>query len=136
LVFGHSPVIAPHERPLFVFKWRRGHHGGESGFMAGKAPTEQPWAEAARRCHLSPANERPAAFRRMSRWGTPTRGRLTAQSVALVVKRCVVAVGQNPKLFGGHSLRAGLATKGGRRQRDRAPTERDIMHLTPVRWNG
>jgi len=64
---------------------------------------------------------RSAVFRRMSRWGTPTRVRLTDQSVALIVKRRVVAIGQDPKLFAGHSLRAGLATSaaaGGAPERD------------------
>ena len=71
-------------------------------------------------------NQRPAVFRRMSRWGTPTRARLTDQSVALIVKRRVVAIGQDPRLFAGHSLRAGLATSaaaGG-------AAERDIMQQT------
>jgi integrase len=69
---------------------------------------------------------RPAVFRRMSRWGTPTRSRLTAQSVALIVKRRLVALGQDASAFAGHSLRAGLATSaaaGG-------ATERDIMRQT------
>jgi hypothetical protein len=55
-------------------------------------------------------DQRPAVFRRMSRGGTPTRARLTDQSVALIVTRRVVAIGQDPKLFAGHSLRACLAT--------------------------
>src|SRR5437870_1532777 len=54
---------------------------------------------------------------------------MTDQSVALIVKRHVVAIGRDPKLFAGHSLRAGLATSaaaGG-------ATERDIMQQTPHR---
>ena len=69
---------------------------------------------------------RPAVFRRMSRWGTPTRARLTAQSVALIVKRRLAALGQDARALAGHSLRAGLATSaaaGG-------ATERDIMRQT------
>jgi site-specific recombinase XerD len=71
-------------------------------------------------------DQRAPVFRRMSRWGTPTRARLTDQSVALIIKRLVVAVGQDPKLFAGHSLRAGLATSaaaGG-------ATELDIIQQT------
>jgi integrase len=67
-----------------------------------------------------------AVFRRMSRWGTPTRARLADQRVALIVKRRGVTIGQDPKLFAGHSLRAGLAISaaaGG-------ATERDIMQQT------
>jgi integrase len=71
-------------------------------------------------------DERAAVVRRMSRWGTPTRARLTDESVGLIVKRRVVAIGEDPKLVAGHSLRAGLATSaaaGG-------ATERDIMQQT------
>jgi site-specific recombinase XerD len=71
-------------------------------------------------------DDHPPVFRRISRWGTPTRSRLTAQSVALVVKRRAAVVGQDPRVFAGHSLRAGLATSaaaGG-------ATERDIMQQT------
>jgi site-specific recombinase XerD len=71
-------------------------------------------------------DSRPAVFRRMSRWGTPTRARLSAQSVALIVKRRVEALGHDASTFAGHSLRAGLATSaaaGG-------ATERDIMQQT------
>jgi integrase len=71
-------------------------------------------------------DNRPALFRRISRWGTPCRSRLSAQSVALIVKRHATAVGQDPKVFAGHSLRAGMATSaaaGG-------ATERDIMQQT------
>src|SRR5260370_3179316 len=62
----------------------------------------------------------------MSRRGTPTRARLTAQSATLIVNWRVAAIGQDPMLFAGHSLRAGLVTSaaaGG-------ATERDIMQQT------
>jgi hypothetical protein len=39
---------------------------------------------------------------------------LTAQSVALTVKRRVTAVGLDPAAFAGHSLRAGFATQAAR----------------------
>jgi len=71
-------------------------------------------------------DDRPPVFRRISRWGTPACSRLSAQSVALIVKRHAAAVGQDPRRFAGHSLRAGLATSaaaGG-------ATERDIMRQT------
>jgi integrase len=51
---------------------------------------------------------------------------LSAQSVALIVKRRVHTLGHDPSPFAGHSLRAGLATSaaaGG------AP-DRDIMQQT------
>jgi site-specific recombinase XerD len=48
-------------------------------------------------------------FRRLNRWGT-LGAALTAQSVALVVKRAAAAAGLDANRFAGHSLRAGLAT--------------------------
>lgn len=48
-------------------------------------------------------------FRRVDRHGKP-RGALTAQSVALVVKRYADAAGLDPSEFAGHSLRAGFLT--------------------------
>jgi integrase len=72
------------------------------------------------------ADDRSPVFRRISRWGTPTRARLTAQSVALVVKRRAALVGQDPCAFAGHSLRAGLATSAAAG----SATERDIMQQT------
>jgi site-specific recombinase XerD len=71
-------------------------------------------------------DDRPAVFRRISRWGTPTRARLSAQSVALILKRRVAHLGQDARAFAGHSLRAGFATSaaaGG-------AAERDIMQHT------
>ena len=63
-------------------------------------------------------------FRPVSRHDQLGSGRLTPQSVALVVKRACRRCGLDPSLFAGHSLRSGLATAaaaGG------AP-ERAIMH--------
>lgn len=57
-----------------------------------------------------------ALFRRVNRYDQLLPHRLTAQSVALVVKRRVETAGFDPKLFSGHSLRAGFVTnaaKGG-----------------------
>jgi hypothetical protein len=61
-----------------------------------------------------------------SRRLTPTHARLTDQSVALIVKRCVAAIAQDPRLFAGHSLRAGLA----RSAAAGGATARDIMQQT------
>lgn len=49
-------------------------------------------------------------FRSVNRYGKVQSGRLTDQSVALIVKRCAAAAGLEPDLYAGHSLRAGLAT--------------------------
>lgn len=51
-----------------------------------------------------------ALFRPISRHGALGAGRLTSQSVALVVKRAASSAGLDPAQFAGHSLRSGLAT--------------------------
>jgi site-specific recombinase XerD len=49
-------------------------------------------------------------FRRIGKGGRLTADRLTGQSVALIVKRWALAAKLDPKLFAGHSLRAGFVT--------------------------
>jgi len=49
-------------------------------------------------------------FRRIDRWGHMRAERLTAQSVALVVKAACQAAGLDARAFSGHSLRAGYVT--------------------------
>ena len=49
-------------------------------------------------------------FRPINRHLTISPDRLTAQSVALIVKRTAVAAGLDPARFAGHSLRSGFAT--------------------------
>jgi integrase len=49
-------------------------------------------------------------FRRMDRFHRVQPGRLSDKAVALIVKRRAKAVGLDPSRYGGHSLRAGLAT--------------------------
>jgi integrase len=49
-------------------------------------------------------------FRVMNRHGQVLEKGLSAEGVALVVKRYVVRLGYDPAAFAGHSLRAGLAT--------------------------
>ena len=51
-----------------------------------------------------------ALFRRVNRFEQVLPDRLSSQSVALVIKERVAAVGLNPELYSGHSLRAGFAT--------------------------
>jgi len=51
-----------------------------------------------------------ALFRRVNRFDQVLPDRLTAQSVALIIKERVAAVGLNPDLYSGHSLRAGFVT--------------------------
>jgi len=51
-----------------------------------------------------------AIFRPLTRHKQILSSRLTAQSVAKVVKRCAKSAGLDPNLYSGHSLRAGLVT--------------------------
>lgn len=65
-------------------------------------------------------------FRPVTRHGTVRNRRLTAQSVALVLKRSAVASGIDPREIAGHSLRSGFATSAARSGAD----ERRIMDQT------
>ena len=65
-------------------------------------------------------------FRPVNRHDQAGRGRLTAQSVALVVKSGAAAVDLDPSRFAGHSLRSGLATSAAAA----GVSERSIMNQT------
>ena len=62
----------------------------------------------------------------MTRHGRVREQRLSAEAVSIVVKRCVAQLGYDPALFGGHSLRAGLATSAAAA----GESERAIMNQT------
>jgi integrase len=49
-------------------------------------------------------------FRAVTKHDLPRRSRLSAQSVALVVKKAFHLIGKRPKDYAGHSLRSGLVT--------------------------
>jgi site-specific recombinase XerD len=53
-------------------------------------------------------------FRRVNKAGRVLPSRLTAQSVALIVKARAKRIGLNPEQFSGHSLRAGFLTSAAR----------------------
>jgi integrase len=65
-------------------------------------------------------------FRRVTRHGRVLERRLYAEAVSIVVKRYVAQLGYDPALFGGHSLRAGLATSAAAAGK----SERAIMNQT------
>ncbi|MBA3534258.1 MAG: tyrosine-type recombinase/integrase [Ardenticatenales bacterium] len=67
-----------------------------------------------------------AIFRPVDRHGTVKPTRLSARAMATVVKRCAECTGLDPSRFGGHSLRAGLATSAAAV----GVSERDIMRQT------
>jgi len=64
-------------------------------------------------------------FRNVDRHGR-VLGRLTPQSVRLIVQRAAAAAGLDPEQYGGHSLRAGLATSAA----EAGAEERHIMEQT------
>lgn len=49
-------------------------------------------------------------FRPVDRFGRLGQARLSGQAVAEIIKRAAARVGKDPALYGGHSLRAGMAT--------------------------
>lgn len=55
-----------------------------------------------------------AIFRRINRYEQVLPERLAGQSVALIVKQRAAAVGLDPTMFSGHSLRAGFVTNAAR----------------------
>jgi integrase len=67
-----------------------------------------------------------ALFRSVTRHGRVGEQRLSAEAVAIVVKRYVVQLGYDPAQFAGHSLRAGLATSAAAAGK----SERAIMNQT------
>jgi integrase len=67
-----------------------------------------------------------ALFRRVNRHGKMLPNRLSAEAVAIVVKRYASQLGFDPNEFGGHSLRAGLATSAAAAGK----SERAIMNQT------
>jgi integrase len=91
------------------------------GRCLGTCPVEavQRWLE------LAGIKDGPV-FHRVSRGGRVLGGRLSAQTVALVVKRSVKVVGLDSKNFAGHSLRSGLATSAAAA----GASEREIMDQT------
>jgi site-specific recombinase XerD len=67
-----------------------------------------------------------ALFRPINRHGHILPQRLSAQAVAMIVQRYAEAIGLDAGQFGGHSLRAGLATAAARAGK----SERAIMRQT------
>jgi integrase len=65
-------------------------------------------------------------FRVMNRHGHVLEKRLSAEGVAILVKRAAAKLGYDPAAFGGHSLRAGLATAAAAAGK----SERAIMNQT------
>jgi hypothetical protein len=107
--------VAPHPRGLTVsIPFSKGDQAGAGQFVTileGRRiePVRhyRAWIEAA---GISEGR----VFRRLTPHGRVTDTALSEQSVALVVKKRAAAVGYDPALFAGHSLRAGFLTEAGR----------------------
>ena len=67
-----------------------------------------------------------AIFRQIDRWGNLRARRLTAQSVAAIVKAAAERAGIDPRQFAGHSLRSGFITTAA----SAGVESRDIMAVT------
>jgi integrase len=73
-------------------------------------------------------------FRAVNRHGRPSPA-LSAQAVALIVKRRATAIGLDATVFAGHSLRAGLATAAAANEVEERVIQRQTRHrsLTVLR---
>jgi len=67
-----------------------------------------------------------AVFRQVDKWGNVREARLSAQSVALIVKAAAERAGLEPRQFAGHSLRSGFITEAA----GAGVESRDIMAQT------
>jgi integrase len=99
--------------------------GRKVGIPAGADPATCP-VRALKEWRRTAAIESGAVFRVMNRHGQVLGKRLSAEAVAIVVKRSVRQLGYDPTTFGGHSLRAGLATSAAAAGK----SERAIMNQT------
>jgi integrase len=95
------------------------------GHPLRRSAPDLPGSRGARLAHQSLLTEGPL-FRPVNRLGQIRRSRLTAQSVALIIKKWALEAGFDPAPFAGHSLRAGLATAAAKAGK----SERSIMEQT------
>jgi len=71
-------------------------------------------------------------FRAVDRWGNVSDQAMTPQAVAHVVKAGAKRIGLDPAAFGGHSLRAGLATSAAAND---APAHVIMEHMRHARFD-
>jgi site-specific recombinase XerD len=71
-----------------------------------------------------------ALFRRVNRYDQVLPHRLTAQSVALIIKERAAAAGLDPTRFSGHSLRAGFVTNATNRGASSSSIRRQTGHTS------
>jgi integrase len=86
-------------------------HGDEVGVVKGQHPDIDPVRALQNWLHLGGITAGPL-FRPVTRADTVRRGRLSGQTVALIVQRTAQRAGlPAPEAFAGHSLRSGCATQ-------------------------
>lgn len=82
---------------------------------------------------LNAANiEDGALFRRVSCYDEVMPQRLSAQSVALIIKRCAAEAGLDSSLYSGHSLRAGFVTNAAKNVALRQPAFVGKQDINPM----
>jgi site-specific recombinase XerD len=99
--------------------------GREVGIPYGCTPQSCPVRSLRRWLDAAGITDGPI-FRPVGRWGRVGVGRLDDRAVARVVQHQAASLGLDPSRYGGHSLRAGLATAAARA----GHSERSIMQQT------
>lgn len=99
--------------------------GRHVGIPFGSNPETCP-VRAYRRCREVSSIASGSVFRSIDRHGSIGSGTITAQVVAMIVKRSCESAGLDPSRFSAHSLRSGLATQAARN----GVSERAIMRQT------
>jgi len=101
---------------LVTIAHSKGDQGGDGQTIAVPARPNSPYCPVeAVECWTRAANVREGAvFRRFFRGDVPSPHRLSAQSVAAVVKRGAAAIGRHPDELSAHSLRHGFLTQAAR----------------------
>jgi len=69
-----------------------------------------------------------AVFRAVNRWGQVSAEPLAHGAVAKILKQRCAAVGLDPSLFAGHSLRSGFATTAAKGKKGLAPIMKQLGH--------
>jgi len=107
-----ADVVFAEDESLRIILHRSKTDQEGKGFTKGLAASTDPALCPARalRAWLVAAKIREGAIFRSIRHGGALGGRLTAQSVALIVKTRSGAAGYDPRAFAGHSLRSGFVT--------------------------
>jgi len=120
---GHRPLVAlatedlshsPDDLRIRIARSKTDQQGRAQELLVAYAESPPPCPVRALRVWIgAAANSSGPVFRRVTATGA-VRSPLTAQSVALIIKKRALAAGLDPREFAGHSLRAGSATRAAR----------------------